>query len=66
MVLLPPYKVSARNRCADFVSLKNIKHGGRQIDGAIGCLDVLPEIVAAVKGKITIGFDGGIRSGADM
>jgi hypothetical protein len=28
------------------------------MDGAIGVLDVLPAIVAAVKGRITIGFDG--------
>ncbi|KAF2025619.1 FMN-dependent alpha-hydroxy acid dehydrogenase [Setomelanomma holmii] len=41
-------------------------HGGRQIDGAIGSLDALPAIVEAVKGKVTIGFDGGIRSGADI
>jgi lactate 2-monooxygenase len=43
-----------------------IQHGGRQIDGAVGSLDVLPAIVEAVTGKIVIGFDGGIRSGADM
>jgi len=42
------------------------QHGGRQVDGAIGILDALPGIVDAVKGKLTIGFDGGIRSGADM
>ncbi|KAF1998689.1 FMN-dependent alpha-hydroxy acid dehydrogenase [Amniculicola lignicola CBS 123094] len=41
-------------------------HGGRQVDGAIGSLDALPAIVEAVKGKITIGFDGGIRSGSDI
>ncbi|KAF1817148.1 FMN-dependent alpha-hydroxy acid dehydrogenase [Eremomyces bilateralis CBS 781.70] len=41
-------------------------HGGRQIDGAIGSLDALYGISKAVKGKITIGFDGGIRSGADI
>ncbi|KAL8738368.1 MAG: hypothetical protein Q9181_000839 [Wetmoreana brouardii] len=41
-------------------------HGGRQIDGAIGSLEALPDIVNAVKGQIAIGFDGGIRSGADI
>ncbi|KFZ00998.1 hypothetical protein V500_00911 [Pseudogymnoascus sp. VKM F-4518 (FW-2643)] len=41
-------------------------HGGRQIDGAIASLDALREILKAVKGKITIGFDSGIRSGADI
>ncbi|KAJ4351277.1 uncharacterized protein N0V89_006616 [Didymosphaeria variabile] len=41
-------------------------HGGRQIDGAVGSLDALPAIVEAVKRNLTIGFDGGIRSGADI
>ena len=36
------------------------------MDGAIGSLDALVPIVDAVKGKLTIGFDGGIRCGADM
>ena len=46
-------------------------HGGRQLDGAIGSLEVLPEIVDALKGKKTqrdpnedfaILFDSGIVS----
>ncbi|KAE8351360.1 FMN-dependent dehydrogenase [Aspergillus coremiiformis] len=41
-------------------------HGGRQVDGAIGSLDVLPEIVEAVGDKITVLFDSGIRTGADI
>ncbi len=41
-------------------------HGGRQVDGAIGTLDALPGIVAAVQGQIPILLDSGIRSGADM
>ncbi|KFZ23974.1 hypothetical protein V502_01542 [Pseudogymnoascus sp. VKM F-4520 (FW-2644)] len=41
-------------------------HGGRQIDGATASLDALREISKAVQGKITIGFDSGIRSGADI
>ncbi|HEY1690235.1 MAG TPA: lactate 2-monooxygenase [Solirubrobacteraceae bacterium] len=40
-------------------------HGGRQVDGAIGALDALPEIVAAVDGRCEVLFDSGIRSGAD-
>lgn len=41
-------------------------HGGRIIDHLPGTAEVLPEIVAAVKGQITILVDGGIRSGADV
>lgn len=40
-------------------------HGGRQYDGAIGSLDVLPEIVDAVGQKLTVLFGSGIRTGAD-
>ena len=41
-------------------------HGGRQCDGAIGSLEVLPEIVEAVGDKITVLFDSGIRTGVDV
>jgi lactate 2-monooxygenase len=40
-------------------------HGGRQVDGAIGALDALPEVVKAVDGRCEVLFDSGIRSGAD-
>lgn len=41
-------------------------HGGRQIDGAIATLDILPEIVDAVGSKLTVMMDSGIRTGADI
>jgi isopentenyl diphosphate isomerase/L-lactate dehydrogenase-like FMN-dependent dehydrogenase len=41
-------------------------HGGRQLDGAIASLEVLPEIVDAVGDKITVLFDSGIRTGVDV
>jgi len=41
-------------------------HGGRIIDGMAGTTDVLPEIAEAVKGKLTIFIDGGIRTGEDV
>ncbi|KAL4881874.1 FMN-dependent dehydrogenase [Aspergillus karnatakaensis] len=41
-------------------------HGGRQVDGGIGSLDVLPEIVDAVGDKLEVVFDSGIRCGADV
>ncbi|WP_339235618.1 lactate 2-monooxygenase [Oceanobacillus sp. FSL W7-1281] len=41
-------------------------HGGRQVDGAIGALDALPDIVAAVGDKATVFMDSGIRRGSDI
>ncbi|KAF5391938.1 hypothetical protein D9757_001687 [Collybiopsis confluens] len=41
-------------------------HAGRQVDGAVGSLEVLPEIVDAVGDKIKIIFDSGIRTGPDV
>jgi lactate 2-monooxygenase len=40
-------------------------HGGRQVDRAIGSLEALPGIVAAVDGRATVLFDSGVRTGAD-
>jgi L-lactate dehydrogenase (cytochrome) len=41
-------------------------HGGRQIDGGIGAVDALPEVVSAAAGALPVLLDSGIRSGADM
>lgn len=41
-------------------------HGGRQLDGLPGALDVLPEVVEAVGGRAEIILDGGVRRGADV
>ena len=41
-------------------------HGGRQLEGAPAAIDVLPEIVAAVGGKLEILLDGGVRRGSDV
>ena len=41
-------------------------HGGRQLDGVAPTLRVLPEVVEAVKGRIEILLDGGIRRGSDI
>jgi L-lactate dehydrogenase (cytochrome) len=41
-------------------------HGGRQLDGVAPSIRVLPEVVAAVKGKTEVLVDGGIRRGADI
>ncbi|GME29114.1 putative lactate 2-monooxygenase [Neofusicoccum parvum] len=41
-------------------------HGGRQLDGAIGSLTMLPEVVDAVGDKLTVLFDSGTRTGVDI
>ena len=40
-------------------------HGGRQVDGAIGALDALPGVVAAVGGRVPVLMDSGVRTGSD-
>src|SRR4029079_9283669 len=49
---------------ADAVVVSN--HGGRQLDGVRGTVQVLPEVVAAVRGQIEVLVDGGIRRGSDI
>ncbi|HUQ94447.1 MAG TPA: alpha-hydroxy acid oxidase [Bryobacteraceae bacterium] len=41
-------------------------HGGRQLDGVIATIDALPDVVAAVGGKVPVLMDGGIRRGSDI
>ncbi|MFK0166883.1 alpha-hydroxy acid oxidase [Rhizobium sp. NPDC090279] len=41
-------------------------HGGRQLDGAVASIDILPEFVSAVGGKLAILVDSGFRSGTDV
>lgn len=41
-------------------------HGGRQTDGSVGTLEVLPEVVEAVDGRAPVIFDSGIRRGCDV
>ena len=53
----------ARDCGADGVIVSN--HGGRQLDGTVSPLRVLPEI-AAVAGGMAVIFDSGIRRGTDV
>ncbi len=41
-------------------------HGGRQLDGAIATLDALPMIAEAVRGRVPLLLDSGVRRGADV
>jgi 4-hydroxymandelate oxidase len=49
---------------ADGIIVSN--HGGRATDTGRGSLECLPEIVTAVRGRIPVILDGGIRRGADV
>jgi len=49
---------------ADGIVVSN--HGGRQLDGVAAPISVVPEIVAAVEGRIPVLIDGGIRRGIDV
>ena len=48
----------------DGILLSN--HGGRQLDGALSTIKVLPEIVSAVGSQIEVWLDSGIVSGQDI
>lgn len=41
-------------------------HGGRALDGALPTAEALPPIVAAVRDRLEVYVDGGIRRGADV
>ena len=41
-------------------------HGGRQLDGALSSIRMLPQIVRAVGDEVEVHFDSGIRSGQDV
>jgi 4-hydroxymandelate oxidase len=41
-------------------------HGGRYLDGAPSTIEVLPEIVDAVAGRVPVLIDGGFRRGTDI
>lgn len=41
-------------------------HGGRQLDHGRGAIDVLPEVLDAVKGRARVVVDGGFSRGTDI
>lgn len=54
----------AVNFGADGIVVSN--HGGRQLDGVLSSARALPRIADAVKGKLAILADSGVRSGLDV
>lgn len=63
-ILDPDDATSAASLGADGIVVSN--HGGRQLDGVLSSARALPAIVDAVKGKLTILADSGVRSGLDV
>lgn len=49
---------------ADAIIVSN--HGGRQLDGALSSIRMLPSIARAVGDRVEVHMDGGIRSGQDV
>jgi L-lactate dehydrogenase (cytochrome) len=49
---------------ADALVVSN--HGGRQLDGVAATIRVLPEVIAAVDGRVEVLLDSGIRRGSDI
>jgi L-lactate dehydrogenase (cytochrome) len=49
---------------ADAIVVSN--HGGRQLDGALSSIRMLPSIVRAVGDQVEVHMDGGIRTGQDV
>ncbi len=41
-------------------------HGGRQVDGSISAIAALPSVLEAVKGRVPVLLDSGVRSGSDI
>lgn len=54
----------ALNHGVDGLIVSN--HGGRAEESLMATIDVLPEVVAAVGGKIPVLIDGGFRRGTDV
>lgn len=63
-IMRPDDAVRAAAAGVDGIIISN--HGGRQLDGTLAPLRVLPEIASAVGSATTIMMDGGIRRGTDV
>ena len=63
-VHLPEDAERAVKEGLDGVILSN--HGGRNLDGAVSPIEILPEIVAAVGNRTNVLIDSGVRRGSDI
>jgi len=57
---------AARAVAAGFDAVVISNHGGRNLDGAVAPIEILPEIAAEVGGRIPILLDSGVRRGGDI
>jgi len=63
-VLSAADSLAAAKAGADAIVVSN--HGGRQLDGVLSSIAVLPKVAAAIDGATEIFVDGGLRSGLDV
>lgn len=63
-VMSPKTAVDAVERGIDAVYVSN--HGGRALDGVPAAITQLPRIADAVRGRVPIVYDSGIRRGQDV
>ena len=63
-VLTPEDAALAVDHGASGIVVSN--HGGRQLDGVMATIDVLPSIAARVAGRVPMLMDGGVRRGTDV
>ncbi|KAK7719490.1 hypothetical protein SLS57_005688 [Botryosphaeria dothidea] len=63
-IMSPDDALLAVQHGADAIVVSN--HGGRQLDSVPSTIEVLPEIVKVVAGRIPVILDGGITRGSDV
>lgn len=63
-ILDPDDAATAVDHGADGIDVSN--HGGRNLDGAISPIEVLPEIVDRIGRRATVFVDSGFRRGSDV
>ncbi|MDP8957144.1 MAG: alpha-hydroxy-acid oxidizing protein [Actinomycetota bacterium] len=63
-VLTAEDAVRAVDAGVDGVVVSN--HGGRQLDGVPAAIDVLPDVVDAIAGRVEVLMDSGVRRGTDV
>ncbi len=63
-IMDPGDAAKAADLGADGIVVSN--HGGRQLDGAPGTVEVLPRIAESAGDRLTVLADGGVRSGLDV